>query len=93
MIVDLLRHGGTDPRNLLQFIDISIDHSLGAAKMPQQFAAPLGADARNIFEQRFLPRFVATCTVAGYRETVRLIPYLLNQVKRPAVARQRCLSA
>jgi hypothetical protein len=62
-----------------QVVNPGPDNSLQTTKLAQQFAALFGTQAGNLFEPRCVAGFCPPLPVPGDRESMRLIPYLLNQ--------------
>src|SRR5689334_17053169 len=79
--VDALGKIPTDSTNAHEFLDACFLQSPQATEVLEQRRAPVRSDARNLLETRRLPRPLATATMAGDRETMRLVAHRLDQVR------------
>ena len=62
-----------------QIVDASRVYTLQSTELTQQLATFLWTQSGNLFQLRRSSRFRPALSVAGDRETMRLIPYLLYQ--------------
>ena len=68
-----------DPRKV---VNSGAGYRLQAAELAQQFPPPFGTHTGYAFERRSRALFAPPRPVTGNRESVRLIPQLLDKVQR-----------
>lgn len=79
-IVYLFRKLSADPINAAQILDRCGTHTIESAKAGKQIASPHTTHAGYIFKSGAYPSLGAPRTMAGDRESVRLVANLLDQV-------------
>ena len=82
MTVDLGGELFADSFNSTEVVYSRSFDPLKTSKVLHQVTAAFRTNARNYFKRRHVPSFSALQTMAGDRETVRLIPDLLYEVER-----------
>src|SRR5437763_10374514 len=79
--VDPLGQRAADAGNARQIVDARRLYTAQAAEVSEQRAPSRGADAGDILQRRRRARFTATRAMALYRETVRFVANLLQQMQ------------
>ena len=92
MVVNGLRKSGTDTLNFANFFDRSVLHPSNAAKMAKEIPPALCPHAPDAFQCRLLSCLTASTPMPADGESVRLVTYLLDKVKRRIITTQLTLS-
>src|SRR5688572_26752163 len=86
--VDLCRQLPADAMDFREVLHRRLPYTLQAAEGLEQLPASLRTEARDFFEPRLAPCFVARLPVARNRETMCLVTYTLDYAQRRRVRRE-----
>ena len=92
MVIDGLRKSGTDTLNFANFFDGRVLNPSNATKMAKEIPPAFCPHAPDTLQCRLLSRLTAPTPMSADGETVSLVTYLLDKVKRRIITTQLTLS-